>query len=239
MARNDGPWSPLRAADWPSASARHAARHNPDDARGGGSAAERKRRERERDELVVAGLLERGRLTTAGKAYARAASWSFTIGEAVKALKRLAEAKARGDFIDGEFVPETFIAGCAWGSNLGNAIGWTQACFLPFLADGKIESGSTIRGNVFYAVRDPRIVADAKTLRRLVIETVGRDDDLVADEQVAAFADEFVLVRDRIRSDMKKRAEIGPPPLPVGKGLVSGRDENDVGALKPLFRGPV
>jgi hypothetical protein len=166
--------------------------------------------------------------------------WTFRVDEGVEALYRLAKATERQDYIEpGGFVPETLVAGCPWGSNPGNSLGWAQACLLPFLADRLIESRSTIHGNAFYAIRDSRIVPKRAALRRLVIELVGPDGQEAFDEDLVSYDNEFRLVLDRIRSDSKRRVEIGPPPLPIGKPLASGRDENDVGALKPLFDGPV
>jgi hypothetical protein len=246
LAIGDAPWLPVRKRDRDSAGASGAVclaqqkADAPSQLPGDESCdADRKRSSRATAALVRGGYLLRSRarfasLTATGRRYARALAWPYTLAELAEAVRRLGERTAAGDATaagygtaDG-YVPETFIAGTAWGPSCDTgALACLDRLMLPVLRAGLVESASTRHGHVCYRLMSGPITADQ------LAELVDGDAADFRSDLADVYREQLTATRSAtIATDAG--GELGHLPIYLGL-LRSHRKYDDVRGIEPLF----
>ena len=230
LARTESPWRPIRAAyqETRDAVRIHAARQ-----RGlqgdGGDQRTRKREQVGRDELTKAGYLRDGALTPEGKRVARSLAWPFDGPELNAGVNRIAERAANGDCRLGRWVPESLIVGAKteeWPDPFADL----QWLLIAALADGVVESASSVDGSAFYRLA----VAWPAEGEQTAIPNEYRGTDSF----IELYYDEYAATWQSILNDKRRYQDIGSCPIPVSDELISGRDPDDLTGIKPLFPKP-
>lgn len=238
VATNDAAWVPLRAADWAFSAAIAARLLGDPKAVGGGGVADRKAAQRRRDSLTTAGFLAGGKPTPDGKRFARTNFHPFTAKEIFRVVHNIAAAERREDYLEltpGKLVPEQLAAGARW-EGLGQSLAYAGWALRPLLADGLLASRSDIDGRVYYELRDERLRGRRGHVLEAIAECCGPLNTTWNETLFEIGRRAWRETRLAIQSDRNVYSEIGQAPLPVGKGLVSGRDPDDLAGLKPVFR---
>ncbi|MEX2171534.1 MAG: hypothetical protein WD851_19600 [Pirellulales bacterium] len=230
LAALEAAWKPLRGHEWSSGAAICEARRTGGVRAWGesGDARHRKADQRSRDEAMASGFLRGDTLTREGKAAVRGWVMPFSPVELERAIFRLSDHLAAGDYMpsgDGcNLVPEVFIAGADWGV----AIALVQRLFVPLIADGVLIGRTTFSGRAFYGFAGDGPV----DIPSIVASVFGGEK---FDARLADIYDtEFPLCRRRILADNEKYQEIGEIPLVV-ESLASGREHHDLTDIEPLF----